>query len=125
MASSDVDRHFRHDGSALDRSDLSSNLIACADFHRLLLIPLCSVMFGTAGILSRNVGHVRSPCRRREETEGRTAILAETMSFRRRVIPFLLVAACLGAGDPDSSTISGTVVDASGGPVPGARVALV
>jgi erythromycin esterase len=43
----------------------------------------------------------------------------------RRVVPFLLAAVCLGAGDPDASVISGTVVDAAGRGVRGARVALV
>ena len=52
------------------------------------------------------------------------------MSFRDRVTPFLLVAACLAAGPasvpaPDAPAISGTVVDSSGRAVQGARVALV
>jgi erythromycin esterase len=49
------------------------------------------------------------------------------MSFRRRVIPFLLVAACMGAGSTPvpAPAISGAVVDASGRAVQGARVALV
>jgi erythromycin esterase len=52
------------------------------------------------------------------------------MSFRLRALPFLLVTACQGAGGPsvpelEAPAISGTVVDASGRAVPGARVALV
>src|SRR5262245_38185436 len=49
------------------------------------------------------------------------------MSLRHRVIPFLLIAACLGAGAPSipAPEISGVVVDASGRPVQGARGALV
>jgi erythromycin esterase len=49
------------------------------------------------------------------------------MFLRRRVVPYLLVAACLcaGAAPVPSSAISGTVVDASGRAVEGARVALV
>ena len=49
------------------------------------------------------------------------------MSLRRRWIPSLLAAACLGAGGAPalSSEISGVVVDASGRGVQGARVALV
>ena len=47
------------------------------------------------------------------------------MTVCRRVIPVLLIAACLGAAGPGASEISGTVVDASGKAVPEARVALV
>jgi erythromycin esterase len=47
------------------------------------------------------------------------------MSFRRRGIPYLLVVAWLGAGAQGAPGITGIVVDASGLPVQGARVALV
>jgi hypothetical protein len=54
------------------------------------------------------------------------------MSFRRGVSPYLLAVACLSANgasvpaaEPGASAISGTVVDATGRAVRGARVALV